>query len=50
MKAKLSLTIDEHLIRRSKQMARDNGLSVSELVEQLLRAATSKPSPSFPAR
>ncbi len=37
MKTKLNLTIDEELVPRVKQYARQRGKSVSELVEEWLR-------------
>lgn len=36
MKTKLTLTIDESIKNRAKQMARRRGTSVSEMVEQYL--------------
>jgi hypothetical protein len=40
MKAKMTVSIDEELIPRAKQHARQKGLSLSELVETSLRIVT----------
>ncbi len=50
MKAKLNLTIEEELIPLSKKYARSQGLSVSQLVEKLLRQLTMKEKPAFSSR
>ncbi len=50
MKAKLNLTIDEELIPVSKEYARSQGMSVSQLVEELLLDVTRKAKPSFSQR
>ncbi len=50
MKAKLNLTIDEDLVPQSKEYARSKSISVSQLVEQLLRAVTQKQSPTFTSK
>lgn len=47
MKSKLNLTIDQDLIPLSKKYARSRGLSVSKLVEDLLRIVTQKEKPTF---
>lgn len=47
MKAKLNLTIEQELIPISKKYARAQGISVSQLVEKLLRQLTEKESPNF---
>jgi hypothetical protein len=39
MKKKLTLTIDEDLIPRAKELAKSQRLSLSQLVEDLLRSA-----------
>jgi hypothetical protein len=40
MKTKLTLTIDESVIKRAKRFARYNDTSISEMVEKFLDAAT----------
>ncbi len=47
MKTKLNLTIDEELVPLSKEYARSRGISVSQLVEELLREATENDGPTF---
>ncbi len=50
MKTKLNLTIDKDLVPKSKAYARLKGKSVSQLVEDLLRMATSNKDESFVKR
>ena len=50
MKEKLNLTIDSDLIPKSKEFARANGLSLSQLVEELLRQATIEHSTTFASK
>lgn len=40
MTTKLTLTLDDKVIRRAKRYARDKGRSVSELVEHYFRSLT----------
>ncbi len=47
MKAKLNLTIDEKLSPASKSYARSRGISVSQLVEELLKTVTHDENLSF---
>ena len=47
MKTKLNLTIDEDLVPLSKEYARSRGMSVSQLVEELLREVTENDGPTF---
>lgn len=47
MKTKLNLTIDENLVPKSKRYAKTKGLSVSQLVENMLREVTQKQENSF---
>ena len=47
MKSKLNLTIDQDLVPLSKKYARSRGISISKLVEDLLRKVTQKDNPSF---
>src|SRR4051794_36816060 len=50
MKAELTVTIDEELIPRAERLARERGISVSELVETSLRTVTEHPEGSFSQR
>jgi len=47
MKAKLNLTIAQELIPVCKEYAQSQGLSVSQLVEELLRGLTEKEETAF---
>lgn len=47
MKTKLNLTIDEELIPISKEYAKSEGVSLSRLVENLLRKVTQKQQNTF---
>ena len=47
MKTRLNLTIDEELVPPSKELARNRGQSLSELVESLLRELILTEQPSF---
>jgi hypothetical protein len=38
--SKLTLSIDHHIVQRAKQYAKENGTSVSALVERYLDAVT----------
>lgn len=50
MKAKLTVTIDEDLIPMAKARARQEGLSLSRLIERELRQLTSEDEPTFSQR
>lgn len=50
MKATLTVIVDEELIPKAEQCARDRGLSLSELVETSLRNATAKSGETFSQR
>lgn len=47
MDAKVTLSFDEEVIRKAKAYAEGEGISLSRLVEHLLRQATSKTYPTF---
>lgn len=40
MKAKLTLTIDEYIISKAKLFAEDQSISLSEIIENYLKAIT----------
>ena len=50
MKAKLTVTIDEDLIPKAKDRARQEGLSLSRLIERALRQLTAEDEPTFSQR
>ena len=50
MKAKLTITVDEHVVPRAKRYARRRGTSLSNLIEQALRHATAAGGPTFSER
>ena len=50
MKKKLTLTIDEDVIPRAKQLARSKDLSLSQLVEDLLKSTDTGPVETFSER
>lgn len=50
MKTKLTLTIDRDLVPRAKRMARERGVSLSSIVEDVLREMTGEAGPSFSER
>lgn len=50
MKAELTVTIDEELIPRAERLARERGISLSELIEDSLRTVTENPEDSFSQR
>ena len=50
MKRKLTITVDEELIPVAKRHARLQGMSLSSLIENSLREATTSRSQSFAAR
>jgi hypothetical protein len=45
MNSKLTLTIDESVIKRAKEYARSTGNSLSNLVENYLKSFSKEPSP-----
>lgn len=47
MKAKLNLTIEKELVRNSKEYARKKGISVSCLIENLLKENIKQSNTSF---
>jgi hypothetical protein len=47
MDAKVTLSFDEEVIKKAKKYAEKNNISLSRLVEQLLRKATSATYQSF---
>jgi len=50
MKLKMNLTIDKELVPQSKKYAKKHGISVSQLVEELLRETIRNDKPSFSTR
>ena len=50
MKAKLTVTIEEELIPRAKEIARLKGVSLSQLIENALRAIDQQKQSSFSHR
>ncbi len=50
MKRKLTLTVEENLLPVAKRYAKSQGLSLSSLVERLLRDAAGHHEPSFASR
>ena len=44
--AKLTLSVDNHVVLRAKQYAKLRGVSVSEMVEAYLAAVADPPSPA----
>lgn len=50
MKRKLTLTVEENLLPVAKRYAKSRGLSLSSLVERLLRDAAGHHEPSFASR
>ena len=50
MKAKLTVTIDETLLPRAKKYARSQGLSLSRLIEDMLKEMSSRKGSSFSQR
>jgi len=47
MKRKLTITIDEEVLPRAKRYARQNGVSLSQLIEDALRNLAPRDGPSF---
>ena len=47
MKTKLNLTIEKELVRNSKEYARKKGISVSKLIETLLKENINESDTSF---
>jgi hypothetical protein len=50
MKTKLTVTIDEELVPKAKRYARGHGMSLSQLIERVLREVSSGQHPSFSQR
>jgi hypothetical protein len=50
MKQKLTITVDAELIPVAKRHARSQGVSLSSLIEQSLRAITREDGPTFSSR
>lgn len=50
MKTKLTVTIDEELVPKAKRYARGHGMSLSQLIERVLREVSSRQHPSFSQR
>ena len=50
MKRKLTITVDGELLPRAKQYARSRGVSLSSLIEALLREIAAEGTPSFASR
>jgi Family of unknown function (DUF6364) len=50
MKTALTVNIEEELIPRAEEVARERGISLSELVETSLRSVTEKPEDTFSRR
>ena len=50
MKRKLTLIVEENLLPVAKRYAKSRGLSLSSLVERLLRGAAGYHEPSFATR
>jgi hypothetical protein len=47
MKTKLTVTVDEELLPRAKEAAKEKGVSLSQYIENALRELTSGPRKSF---
>lgn len=50
VKTKLTVTIDEELLPRAKEYARQSGTSLSEVIEKALREISTGTHPDFSAR
>lgn len=50
MKAKLTITIDQEIIPLAKLQAKQQGLSLSQMIENALRALSARESKSFSRR
>lgn len=50
MKQKLTVTVDAEVIPMAERCARSRGMSLSSLIEQLLREAAGEGKPSFASR
>ena len=50
MKAKLTGSIDEHVVPQAKRFAQRQGVSLSGLIERALREASAEEAPTFAAR
>ena len=47
---KTTLNLDDQVFRAAKKLAAERGLTLTEVVEQALRAAVSEPAPRKPYR
>ena len=50
MKTKLTVTVDEEILPRAKEVAAARGTSLSQLVENMLRELAAERRPSFSER
>ncbi len=50
MKRKLTITLDDALASKAERLARSRGLSLSALIESVLRESLGADGPSFAAR
>ena len=50
MKAKLTISVDEHVVPRAKRYAQRHGTSLSSLIERALRDASASDAETFSAR
>ena len=50
MKAKLTISVDEHVVPQAKRYAQRHGTSLSGLIERALRVASASDSPTFSSR
>jgi predicted nucleic-acid-binding protein len=50
MKAKLTISVDEHVVPAAKRYAQRQGTSLSCLIEQALRDASASETPTFASR
>ena len=50
MKAKLTISVDEHVVPQAKRYARRQGTSLSGLIERALRDASASDAPTFSTR
>ena len=50
MKAKLTISVDEHVVPQAKRYAQRHGTSLSALIERALREASASDTPSFSTR
>ncbi len=50
MKAKLTISVDEHVVPQAKRYAQRHGTSLSGLIERALRDASASDAPTFSTR